>query len=336
MFEVGVMAYMRVAILAVVLVLTACGNSSGPKGQSSSQPSPTPTPILVTPASSPMPTASPNPTAGSPLIWAAPVRVDHQPPFFGSKLVGVSCSSIRLCVAVDYSGGNVVTSSDPTGGAAAWTVTHVKGSGGLSSVSCPSSGLCVAGDYLGNVVTSTSPTGGAVTWLVTHVDGSNCAVTETGALCALNSMSCANSTLCVAVDQIGNVVTSTNPTAGPAAWKVTQVGAHSGVSCPSTTLCVAVGDDGFTSSNPNGRAAAWKVTQVVGANSFGGVSCPSVSLCVAVDELGNVVTSSNPAGGAAAWTVSSVDGTTYLSPAPSPRHNLSLPAHDPHTLLTPT
>src|SRR5260370_4908977 len=179
MFEVGVMAYMRVAILAVVLVLTACGNSSGPKGQSSSQPSPTPTSILVTPASSPMPTASPNPTAGSPLIWAAPVRVDHQPPFFGSKLVGVSCSSIRLCVAVDYIGGNVVTSSDPTGGVAAWTVTNVDrsrwNSSGhtLSGVSCPSISLCVAVDNSGNAITSHKPTARSAAWPAPHRAGPN-------------------------------------------------------------------------------------------------------------------------------------------------------------------
>src|ERR1019366_7409060 len=107
MFHVGVRAYMRVAVLAVVLILAACGSSSGPQAQSSLQPSATPTPIVMTP------TASPNPTAGSFLTWAAPVRVDHQPPFSGNKLVGVSCPTSSLCVAVDYSGGNVVTSTNP-------------------------------------------------------------------------------------------------------------------------------------------------------------------------------------------------------------------------------
>jgi hypothetical protein len=97
--------------------------------------------------------------AGAPLTWAAPVLVDHQAPFIGNQLKGVSCPSSGLCVAVDQSG-NVVTSSNPTGGAAAWTVTHVDGFNSLSGVSCPSSGLCVAVDQSGNVVTSSNPTGG--------------------------------------------------------------------------------------------------------------------------------------------------------------------------------
>ena len=57
-------------------------------------------------------------------------------------------------------GGNVVTSTHPTGGASAWTVTHVDGSNHLYGVSCPSSGLCVAVDLAANVVISTDPTAG--------------------------------------------------------------------------------------------------------------------------------------------------------------------------------
>jgi Bacterial Ig-like domain (group 3) len=76
---------------------------------------------------------------------------------------------------------------------------------------------------------------------VTNVDGTN----------ALEGVSCPSSGLCVAVDQFGNVVTSSNPTGG---------------------------------------AAAWTVTHVDGINSLAGVSCASSSLCVAVDRSGNVVT----------------------------------------------
>src|ERR1700674_5378090 len=94
-----------------------------------------------------------------------------------------------LLAAVDYVG-NVVTSSNPTGGAAAWTVTHVDGTNPLTGVSCPSSGLCAAVDTVGNVVTSSNPTGGAGAWTVTPVDGTN----------PLTGVSCPSSGLCVAVD----------------------------------------------------------------------------------------------------------------------------------------
>jgi hypothetical protein len=223
-------------------------------------------------------------------------------------LNAVSCASSSLCVAVDFVG-NVVTSSTPTGGAAAWTVTHVDDFFmPLSGVSCPSSGLCVAVDISGNVVTSSNPTGGAAAWTVTHVDGTN----------FLSGVSCTGSGLCVAVDYLGNVVTSSNPIGGAGAWTVTPVDGGNillGVSCPSSGLCVAVDLSGnvVTSSNPTGGAAAWTVTNVDGSGGgLYGVSCASSGLCVAVDAFGNVVTSSNPTGGAAAWTVTHVDTIPLL------------------------
>ena len=68
MFQVGVMAYMRVAVLAMVLILTACGSSSAPQAQSSSQPSATPTNATAEATS---PTPSPNLAAlcRIPLSW---------------------------------------------------------------------------------------------------------------------------------------------------------------------------------------------------------------------------------------------------------------------------
>src|SRR3989442_15439772 len=159
MVRVGVRAYMRGLILGVVLILSACTSPSAPRAQSSIQPSATPTPIAMTPT----------PTAGSPLMWAAPVRVDHQPSFGGTSLSDVSCPSSGLCFAVDNAG-NLVASSNPTGGVAAWTVTRVDGSNSLFGVSCPSGGFCAVADNAGNVVTSSNPTGGAAAWTVTKDD----------------------------------------------------------------------------------------------------------------------------------------------------------------------
>jgi Fibronectin type III domain len=133
----------------------------------------------------------------------------------------------------------VVTSNNPTGGAAAWTVTHVVASDGLglSGVSCPSSGLCVAVDNESNVVTSSNPTGGAAAWTVTHVVGAS----------GMPAVSCASSAFCVASNDTGEVLTSSNPTGGAAAWTVTHVDGNNfmdGISCPSTSLCVAVDNAG--------------------------------------------------------------------------------------------
>lgn len=171
-----------------------------------------------------------------------------------------------------------------------WAVTNVDSSNDLTSVSCPSASLCVAGETGGNVVTSTNPTGGAGAWTVADAS-------ESGA--TIKGVSCPSASLCVAVDSGGNVVTSTNPTGGAGAWSVAHVGGPGtgisagliSVSCPSASLCVAVDyDDGVvTATNPTGGAGAWSVTHVEKAGIFNAVSCASTSLCVIVDLIGDVV-----------------------------------------------
>ena len=125
------------------------------------------------------------------------------------KVTGSPRWPAHICVAVDGSG-NVVTSSNPTGGAPAWTVSHVHGmlavQLGLGDfvmprLSCPSSRLCVAMDGIGNVVTSSNPTGGAAAWTLTN--------TDVDAFNYLSGVSCPSVSICVAVDRSGNVVTGT-------------------------------------------------------------------------------------------------------------------------------
>jgi hypothetical protein len=220
----------------------------------------------------------------------------------GVPLSDVSCPTSSLCVAIDS--GNVVTSSNPTGGAAAWAMANVDSSNDVQGMSCPTINLCVAVDHFSNVVTSTNPTGEATTWTVTNLSGSG--------VSSLSSIYCPSSQLCIAVgDQIVGdwdypiLVTSTNPTAGPPAWKVTRVAdpGVAGVSCPSIRLCVVVGgNDVSTSTNPNGGSASWAVAHLTtGSNFLTDVSCPTLSLCVALDTIGNVFTSSKPGGGVRAW-----------------------------------
>jgi len=270
--------------------------------------------------------------AASTLSWSAPALIDHQPTTSSAPgvLPGISCPSASLCVAVDNAG-NVVTSTNPAGGASTWTVTHVDGSAGsnriLTGISCPSASLCVAVDQEGDVVTSTDPTGGASAWRVAHVNG----------IYSFDfaSVSCPSMSLCVAVDTSGNAVSSADPTGGPSAWNAVHAdptmlscGPHGSnecqapllsVSCPTASLCVAFDEAGnvVTSTNPTGDASAWTVSNSVyaifppGPTCDGGlcilVSCPSASSCVAVDSAGNTITSTNPTGGAKAWTVRQVD-----------------------------
>jgi hypothetical protein len=222
----------------------------------------------------------------------------------GSSGIGdISCPRASLCVAGEGNT-NVVTSTNPTGGASAWTATTLAISSTLKGMSCPSATLCVGVEH-GNVVTSTNPTGGASAWTVTNVDGSNNFFS--------GSLSCPTIHLCVAVDGAGNVVTSTNPTGGAPAWTATNVsGFLAGVSCASASLCVALsGNNVVTSTNPTGGAPAWTTTGTGDPSGLDGVSCPSTTLCVATDGTGDMVTSSDPTSGAA-WTLTHVSGNDFL------------------------
>jgi hypothetical protein len=130
---------------------------------------------------------------------------------------------------------------------------------------------------------------------------------------APSAVSCPSESLCVAVDEAGEVWTSATPRSG--GWKLSaELGGEHGlkaVSCASTILCVAVDGhgDAFVSVHP--ASSAWSRSSIDGATALTGVSCPSASLCVAVDEAGNVLSTTNP--GSGGWTLSSIDAERKLA-----------------------
>jgi len=261
-------------------------------------------------------TASSTQAYASSLSWSEPAFVDHPDASSGVALSGIDCPSTGLCVAVDDSG-NVVTSTNPTGGASAWTVTKIDSyfmaNNILEGISCPSTSLCVAVDGNGNIVTSTNLTGVASSWHLVHLE----------AVGDVREVSCPSAELCVIVDGAGDVISSTEPTGGATAWTTTHVdsngssGELSGISCPSTKLCVAVDRKGdvLTSTDPTGGSGEWTSTKIDSEEgdftSLSAVSCPSVGLCVAVDESGNLFTSTNPTGGMSAWYSTATSLTNF-------------------------
>jgi hypothetical protein len=163
---------------------------------------------------------------------------------------------------------------------------------------------------------------------------------------AIYSISCPSATLCVAGDDAGNILSSTNPGGGRAAWSSAAVDVHTGgqfsiegMSCPSTTLCVAVDEGGgvLTSNNPAGGAAAW-IRAAVDSSPAGlsSIACPSVSFCVAVDGDGKAFTSAAPAGGAATWFSQDIDGTNSLSSVSCPTTSFCAAVDDKGNVLTDT
>jgi putative hemolysin len=235
-----------------------------------------------------------------------------------SGFSGVSCPNIRMCVAI--AGGNILTTTDPTGGGSRWRSLDagnaLMGQAGdeFESVSCPSPALCLVADINGNVLVSTNPTGPASAWKVGDVDARSASPEVT-------SLSCPSVHFCAAGDFSGHVLTTTDPTGGPGAWKTaTPAGSNSSissVSCPSSSFCVAASGQLFVSTDPAGGGHAWKQVSGVLNGDADTVACGSPTVCVASDVALDLATSSKPAGGAGAWTSS-------YEPPDSPRNSLGI------------
>jgi hypothetical protein len=143
----------------------------------------------------------------------------------------VTCTSASFCIAGDFEG-EVLWSSNPTGGADAWQIVRIDFQGGITQISCPTSKFCVAADDSGHVIRSSNPTGTRDDWNPAggHIDGNN----------RISSIACPSTGFCAAVDEKGLAFTSTNLTAEFWKWSATGVAAPNplgAISCPSVDFC---------------------------------------------------------------------------------------------------
>ncbi len=224
-------------------------------------------------------------------------------------LTGVSCPSASFCAAFDGNYvGNVLTSTDPAGGARAWKPGPPDS---VIALSCALPSLCVGVGFNdrgvpdGHLVASTNATARDDTWRTEQIEG----------VTMLNAVSCPSASLCVAGDTSGDAVTSTDPGSASSSWDPVHIDprrAVQQVACRSASLCVAVDDQGavLTSSHPTAGAHAWRRVRRLGDLQVKGVSCPSASLCVAVGVGLNidsnygrtyVATSTHPTVGRGGW-----------------------------------
>jgi hypothetical protein len=231
------------------------------------------------------------PTGGA-SAWSKPVKIDSATLSLGGSvgLTGIDCPTPTLCVAVDGAAkGNVIVSTQPTGGAHAWASATIA-TGPLTSIDCASATLCVAaGDqhYI-----SAQPAGGAAAWKATG--------TQLGGG-VFSAISCPATTLCIGVgygnSSTGVATATATPTAGARTWKTVDVEAVppvpgesllGAVGCPTTSVCVAVDgtDNAYTTTAPVGGAwsGATPIRQDSAATSSA-LSCIP-TLCVVVDSAG--------------------------------------------------
>lgn len=180
--------------------------------------------------------------ASTSVSWAGTTLKDHVAPYASpAHLVAASCPTTGLCVAADDFG-NVLTTTNPTGGAGARNKISLGElrETGSAAISCPITAFCVLG-LNGYLITSTNPTGGAGAWTKTQITQ----ITHEGFGETHSGVSCASATLCAAVVE-EYVLTSTTPTGGTSAWTPTKIDAGHhlvAISCV-PGLCVAADDEG--------------------------------------------------------------------------------------------
>ena len=167
--------------------------------------------------------------------------------------------------------------------------TSTPGSSGIAprGAARPALALAVALLVLVLIGTSTAHAATALAWTRSTAPGP----TVRGPL----ALSCASSSLCVAVDGSGDALVSTDPGASASTWTPTAVSTGkdlTGVSCLSSGACVAVDAEGeiFAATAPT----AWTRVANETGHDLTSVSCASSSLCVAVDDSGNALATAKP------------------------------------------
>jgi hypothetical protein len=211
--------------------------------------------------------------------WHRAIRLE---PVRNGGLDAVSCANAKFCVAADQSG-DITWTLRPTAGNGAWSrPVHVDSAGPITGVSCPTPSFCAAVDASGSVVYSLHPTKGARFWSrPVRIDA---AQSVGGGPAGLSAISCPSARLCVAVDAAANanVLVSTNPTGGKAAWSTVALeGPATSVSCSTTTLCVIGGSQRYVSTDPT-SPTAWKAGGALQDGVYASVDCVGLHLCVGV------------------------------------------------------
>jgi hypothetical protein len=178
------------------------------------------------------------------------------------------------------------------------------------------------------VLTSTDPIGAAGQWKRQAIDGNT----------LIWAVSCPSASLCVAGDEAGDILSSTNPTAGPAAWRKAPVG-RGGIGaiwCASIHVCVAGNGTGqlLTSTNPRAGPTSWKVTDTDHGHWIAGLTCAGPTFCVATDNAGNVLTTDDPAAPKPTWTRTNVDGTSVIWDVSCPSSSFCVAGDVTGSLLT--
>jgi len=200
----------------------------------------------------------------SPLAWSPASPVDP------GTYSAVSCASMNFCMAGGLMPGVAYFNGST------WTLESAPISN-ITSISCPSSSMCMAVNDTGNADEYT---------------GSWAPAQNPGGTTPVNSVSCLTSGTCVAVDALGRDYDFSGSvwspdTSGSPLHSIDAGSNLVSVSCPATGFCMSADAAGYaeTYSGRIGSAPAWAggvpVTSSVPLSS---VSCSTAFFCMAVDS----------------------------------------------------
>ena len=211
--------------------------------------------------------------------WSAPKTISS----VASGVDSVSCTSPTFCMAVDTSNTNDLGGHIFIFNGRAWSLVGQDGLP-LSSVSCTGPKFCEMLSYLSDGSVDTA------TWNGTTVmNGSLDTYLGFGPEPGLGHVSCATSTFCVAVDQLGNAFTFNGSTWSAATALDPGVAAYmAAVSCPTTTFCVAI-DAAGNEYTFNGSTWAAPASIDTAGEPYA-ISCTVSHFCLMGDLSGNVAT----------------------------------------------
>lgn len=181
-----------------------------------------------------------------------------------------------------------------------------------AGLACPTTRLCVAISD-NRVLWSTNPTNGGKTWHSVALEPSSSPYVQ-GTI-SFDGLSCPSAHFCAAVDDIGNVFTTTNPGGGKTAWHGVEVSDIEllAVSCSGPSLCAALDYYGqaYTSTAPTSRSWHRAALTTRSGAAYYGVSCVGQALCAAVEADGHVYRTTNPGAATPVWRSTTVGKGTW-------------------------
>jgi Tol biopolymer transport system component len=266
----------------------------------------------------------------------------------GGGCAGIGSCTVKINSALTVTGAWTYIPPQPSGttvdaplaftapGSAGYVGTEWTGF--LTAVDCVSSSLCVSAGYMTDSATiahkgiiSTNSTYALTGNWSAGVPDPDFNWAPPGDQWQLQDVSCAGTSFCGAVDDQGDVFTTTNPakgadTFGPnpqGVWQKTPnldpIGDYSyhqteAIACPAAGECVVIDADGglLSSTNTAGGASTWSRQDAPGQGSPTSVSCPGPSSCYIATATGDVLksitssASSTPAV-RGPWTAMAVD-----------------------------